>query len=489
MRINRQHKPTTMRGSTPLDLNDVRKSLERQGWVSRPGKGSHALWYPPDRTKRAVSVPMNGKREARTKGRAMQNLRASLRQSGWVDPEVAHREPLPPRESAMTPTDTTDETGPTAQTAPPDPESTLMPSEMPNETQSTVVEEDWARSSTTGHVSSSIKEQLMSDDSVRFRCAHPRGGGCTFSSEKLTTVRAHSQIHRMPSLPTTRTPVAGLTAIKREARERTQEGKIAAAEQVRAALERAHRDGIVVREPALLPHGLGAGNLTKSVLLVATPAGSVVFECGNDACDYAAATFASVFAHRRSHSRAAASRPDHAAPSMNGHAQVTMPGTTVGDALARSVLRKEAADSASDDAAEEQSSAPADQSEVATPDAEQDVMPILRAAVAAAGPLGSAGGPFQEAVAYLREQLAVTVDHLRAIAASEYDHLEVAAEREQEMARLREQLEATRRQVISLRAEVDELRAERPALLDAQAQLGQLLGAFKKVGIGGTLAG
>lgn len=63
------------------DITAIRKALVNQGWRIDPRKGGHDMAFPPDPTKRPVPLPGTP-----GEGRAIKNLIAKLRQSGFVWP-------------------------------------------------------------------------------------------------------------------------------------------------------------------------------------------------------------------------------------------------------------------------------------------------------------------------------------------------------------------------------------------------------------------
>lgn len=63
------------------DIKAIRKALVEQGWRIEARKGGHDMAYPPDPTKRGVALA-----SSIGEGRAIANLIATLRRSGFVWP-------------------------------------------------------------------------------------------------------------------------------------------------------------------------------------------------------------------------------------------------------------------------------------------------------------------------------------------------------------------------------------------------------------------
>ncbi|MGH8867120.1 MAG: hypothetical protein ACRDYU_03880 [Actinomycetes bacterium] len=63
------------------DIDKIRKALVDQGWRIQDRKGGHAMAYPPDKSKPAVTLPGSP-----SGSRWMPNLIALLRRSGFVWP-------------------------------------------------------------------------------------------------------------------------------------------------------------------------------------------------------------------------------------------------------------------------------------------------------------------------------------------------------------------------------------------------------------------
>lgn len=495
-----------------MDLPDIRASLAEQNWVMRIGKGSHGVWYPPDRSKRPVSIPMNGKAPTNEAGRA--GLRATLRRSGWIDPEYVNRKPLPRADSGADSTETDAGAGaePLASepvsagaTTLPNPSSTSESTDMSSTTDSaptdepTVVEEAWAHNA--GGISASVKEQLLSDGTVRYRCAHPLGGGCSWTHATLQGVVGHQKAHRYRRQAAS---AAEPSAWQIAAQMRATRAQSMVADQARDMIAAARDSGQAVRGSAIIPAGMGAGRPTDTVHIVATPSGDVTFECAASGCDYSADRYERVFAHRGwMHSKRRGTNTDHsdgmaATDAQDPVTQITANGTRADPLVHASALPVTAAVSpttvsgALSEALQRRTDptdAELEPTVVTAAEATAEAIveqqpPAVATPPAAATPAQAPGGsPFQETVEYLREQCAQMVDHLRVVAASEYDHTAALRARDAEIERLTAQMAVALQTRDILQAEVDDLRTERKQLVTARDQLAQLRGMFRTLGM------
>jgi hypothetical protein len=455
-----------------LDLPDIRASLAEQGWRKRSGKGSHEVWYPPGGS-RPTSMPRKGKA---SRPGSLAALRATLRGKGWVDPEVLERQTLVRNllasDARLAPTPSP-HLGTATQTASA-PESVDMPTDTEPTadtdraaaTEPTVELEAWAHTR-TGAVSDRIKEQLLSDGTVRYRCAHRYGAGCTYTSDRIAAISAHQRTHKSPAAAlaaatTTRraTPVAadGTEPTRKAltAQERTANARLKVAQQAQDALEYARNTGETVRIPAVLPYGLGAGAITETVWLLAEPTGRITFACSS--CDFTGDKFSTVFSHRaREHPRNRGERAAEPAP-QEQPAAAEEPAEEPQESVLVDVVpgvgfvfqdapRSSSPTGGSPDAPEPPASAP------------------VSAASAVADEMGALAGPFRVAAAILQSQTAEMIDLLRGMAVAANGRL-AALEQDQEMERLRSELAA-------VTAERDALVAERPSLAAARDQLEQ----------------